>query len=263
MRITTFASGSTGNCALISDGGTAILIDAGISMKRISGCLTAEGLTFDELSGVLITHEHSDHISGLPMLLKHHELRVYAPRMVAARLAATLPPGLEDYISAVDMRSPFDLGGVTVTAFRTMHDTPDSAGYRVDGDSGALGFCTDLGCVTDEVLEAIGGVDAAVIEANHDEQMLRYGSYPATLKRRILSDRGHLSNESSGELAVFLSRAGARDIMLAHLSRENNRPSKAFDAVTQALEAAGESARVSVAPQIGAATLEVRANCSV
>lgn len=134
--------------------------------------------------------------------------------------------------------APFCLGDVRVTPFATPHDAAGSCGYRLDG-SAHFGFCTDLGVVTDTVRAALAGVDCAVIEANHDPELLRTGPYPVYLKRRIASDHGHLSNESAGALAVFLAENGAQQLILGHLSRENNTPRAALDAVSQALTDAG------------------------
>lgn len=249
MRIVTFASGSSGNCALISERGTHLLIDAGISMRRISCCLKDFGITPGQLSGVLITHEHSDHICGLGTMLKKYDMPLYAPRAAAEYLKWNVA-GAADVLRVIVPGETVEVGNVSVTPFRTMHDTPESVGYRIEGDS-AVGFCTDLGCVTDEVRTALTGVDAAVIEANHDEDMLRYGPYPAQLKRRILSDHGHLSNECSGGLAVFLAEHGTKYIVLGHLSRENNTPLKAHSTVAEALEHAEKRADLAVAPASG------------
>lgn len=246
MRIFTLASGSSGNCLLVTDGENNILIDAGISLRRIKTGISSLGLSPDDLSGVLVTHEHSDHISGLAMLVKKHEVPIYAPPMTAETIAHTVP-GADRLIRPILPGEGFSLGDVKVTAFPTMHDTPDSVGYRLDGEI-SFGLCTDLGCVTDEVLDYMQGVHCAVIEANHDEEMLRYGSYPYYLKRRILSPRGHLSNEASGQLAVFLAQHGARSLVLGHLSRENNTPALAEETVRGALRAAGYDTALKTAP---------------
>jgi phosphoribosyl 1,2-cyclic phosphodiesterase len=261
MRITTFASGSTGNCTLVTAGGANILIDAGISMKKIKACLTGCGLSPQELDGVFITHEHSDHISGLSMLLKHYDLPVYAPRTVGSRLMGMLPE-MEDRLRVIHTSVPVTVGDMAITSFHTMHDTPESVGYRIDAEV-SFGFCTDLGCVTDEVKTTLCGVTAAVIESNHDEEMLRYGSYPVYLKRRILSERGHLSNVCGGDLAGFLAENGAETLVLGHLSRENNTPKKAYDTVSASLAASGCAPRLFVAPPFEPLFVEVGAKCSV
>ena len=220
MNIALFASGSSGNCALVSDGDTHILLDAGISARRIRAGLSAQDVTADVLAGVLVTHEHSDHVKGLAVLLRHDPVPVYALPAVCAALRAQLPA---ECLHEIAPDVPFCLGDVRVTPFATLHDAAGSCGYRLDG-SAHFGLCTDLGVVTDTVRAALCGVDCAVIEANHDPELLRTGPYPVYLKRRIASDHGHLSNESAGALAVFLAENGAQQLILGHLSRENNTP---------------------------------------
>lgn len=261
MRISVFASGSSGNCAFFACDGMSVLIDAGISARRICSFLAAEGLSVSGLDGILITHEHTDHIAGLATLVRRYATRIYAPEGVAAGLAAAVP-GAAAYIEVIRPGEPFALGAGTAVAFRTLHDTPESVGYRLDTPGGSFGACTDLGCVTDDVLDGLCGVDAALIEANHDETMLRYGPYPPALKRRILSPRGHLSNEDCGKLASALAESGAGTIVLGHLSRENNTPERAFSAVESALRERGLSAELYVAPPLGPLSLGEGVRCS-
>ena len=228
MNIALFASGSSGNCALVSDGETHILIDAGISARRICAGLTAQDVAPADLAGVLVTHEHSDHVKGLAVLLRRDPTAVYALPAVCAALRKLLPERT-DCLHEIAPGEPFCLGDVRVTPFPTPHDAAGSCGYRLDG-SARFGFCTDLGTVTDAVRAALCGVDCAVIEANHDPELLRTGPYPIYLKRRIASDHGHLSNESAGALAVYLAENGAQQLILGHLSRENNTPRAALTA---------------------------------
>ncbi|MDR1130878.1 MAG: MBL fold metallo-hydrolase [Oscillospiraceae bacterium] len=237
MHIITIASGSGGNCALVRDSGTAVLIDAGISARRIVTALRGLGLSPGQLSGILITHEHTDHVCGLAALLKNHEIPIFAPRTVANHLSWSIA-GVDDYITVLPPGQDHRVGTLRVLPFRTPHDTPESVGYRLQG-SGSLGFCTDFGHVTDEIREGLRGVDTAVIEANHDLDMLRAGPYPVYLKRRILSDNGHLSNTACGALACELYRNGTKTLVLAHLSRENNRPALARSAILDALSRQG------------------------
>ena len=245
MRIVTFASGSTGNCSLISDGGANILLDAGISARRIVTCLASCGISPQDLCGVLITHEHSDHISGLKVLeTKYPELRVYAPSLICSALRRA-EPSLEPSLNYIPVGEEFTLGGLCIKAFRTPHDASFSVGYRFEGST-TLAFATDTGCITDELLDGLTGADIALIESNHDLEMLRSGPYPYPLKRRILSEHGHLSNKDCAKLALHLAKSGTKHIILGHLSRENNIPELALRTVEHAVT--GMDVSVSVAP---------------
>lgn len=265
MELVTFASGSTGNCALVSAGETRVLIDAGISFLKLKTFLQDLELAPEDLSGVLITHEHSDHIKGLSTLVKRTALPVLAPHRVAAELWRRLPE-TDGCVQVIPVDEPFCVGNVQVTAFETPHDTPQSVGYRFEGGAGSLAVCTDLGHVPDSVRRALTGVDAALIECNHDVTRLKLGPYPVSLKRRILSDRGHLSNEACGALAVFLAEHGTKALALGHISKESNTPQKALGAVADALDQAGfGDLPLFAAPAEGMLRLTVKggAPCSV
>ena len=253
MRLTTFASGSGGNCALLSMDGTHILLDAGISYRRIKENLALSGLVPEALSAVLITHEHSDHISGLKTFLKNcTAVPICAPRTVANHLCYTIA-GVEQCLRVIEPRTSVPLDAVTLRCFHTPHDTDESVGWRVEGRE-SFALATDMGIVTDEIRDGLSGADVVLIEANHDIDMLCDGAYPPALKRRILSERGHLSNEKCGELAAYLADRGTGQIVLGHLSRENNTPGKALRAVKAAL---GErETALYVAPEAERLTLE-------
>lgn len=244
MRIVTFASGSTGNCSLISDGRVNILIDAGISMRRVTAALSEYGLTPQDLCGVLITHEHSDHISGLSMLNKYYRLPIIAPPELCAVLKS-MKPELAGSLNAVNVGEALNIDGFKISSFRTPHDSSFSVGYRFEGSS-VFAFATDTGMITDDMLYGLSGTDTALIEANHDIEMLRNGPYPYFLQKRILSERGHLSNAECGKLAVCLANSGTKRIILGHLSRENNTPALALETVKSAL--CGFDTEVLVAP---------------
>ena len=262
MRLITFASGSTGNCALLQGCGANVLIDAGISYKRIRQGVERFGVEMDALDGVVITHEHDDHVRGLPMLLKYTDLNVYAPGVVGLHLAGRVPAAA-DRLRRIRVGEPFLLRNLSVTAFSTPHDTDESVGYLMEGAEGRLGFCTDTGSVTEEMVSALCGCDAALIEANHDPDMLRLGRYPWPLKRRILSPRGHLSNPDCAALACTLAHSGVRSIALGHLSRENNTPDRAYSAVREALDGEGfRNVRLAVAPEDGDLIIEVDPCCA-
>ena len=254
MKIAVFASGSGGNCMLLSYKDSHILIDAGISMRRVETSLHSQGHTVNDIGGVLITHEHSDHISGLKMLIKHHGINIFAPRTVANRLRGMLPEA-DEYIMELPVGREVCLGRFTVRAFHTPHDTDESVGYRVEG-GGSFAIATDMGHVSDEVLDGLVGADTVLIESNHDVNMLCDGPYPVYLKRRILSNRGHLSNADCAGLACHLARNGTRRIILGHLSRENNRPGLAMAESGQALM--GSGAELYCAPIFGCLELETK-----
>jgi len=242
----TLASGSSGNALLLDWGGGRLLVDAGISCRRISQSLRALGLGLRDLDAVCVTHTHSDHISGLQTLLKNTGCPICATAPAGAVLLRRLP-GLEGRLR--EAGAPFSVGDCTVTSFPTSHDAPGSCGYRFDTPDGGVGLLTDSGYVTPEAEAVLPGVALAVLEANHDVEALKSGPYPYYLKERILSPAGHLRNEDAAAFAVTLAAAGAREIVLAHLSRENNTPVMALRAVETALSAAGLSPRLSAAPR--------------
>lgn len=262
MRIVTFASGSTGNCSLITEGRANILIDAGISMRRTLAALESLGLAPRDLCGVLITHEHSDHISGLPMLVKHHNVKVFAPKALCGVLA-DMKPQIKNNLNYIPEDDKSDVGGIAVSCFRTPHDAAYSVGYRFEGNNNTVAYATDTGSISDELVRGLEGAELALIEANHDTEMLRTGPYPYYLKRRILSPRGHLSNDDSGKLAMHLAKSGTKHIILGHLSRENNTPELAYKTVYDAIST--ENAEISVAPMnnLLAVTAGERVKCLV
>ena len=244
MRIVTFASGSTGNCCLVSDGGVNVLIDAGISARRIVQGLGVLGLAPQDVCGVLITHEHSDHISGLPVLVKRTGMRIFAPSELGEVLKR-VKPELSESIDYIPPDGGLCVGDVRITAFPTPHDASASFGYRIEG-SEVFAFATDTGHISDELLEGLQGADTVVIEANHDKVMLKNGPYPPLLKQRVLSEHGHLSNDDCAKLACLLADSGTRQIILGHLSQQNNTPEAAETAVSEALS--GRNVKIYTAP---------------
>ena len=241
----TLASGSSGNALALSWGGGTILVDAGISCRRIRQGLRDLGLDLGDLDAVLITHTHSDHISGLQTLLKHTACPVYASGRAGRDLLRRLVL-LEDRLREAE--GAFSVKDCAVTPFPTSHDAPGSQGYRLDTPDGGFGLLTDSGVVTPEAEAVLPGVALAVLEANHDVETLRSGPYPYFLKERILGPEGHLRNEDAAAFAVTLAAAGAREIVLAHLSRENNTPQMALNAVSAALSAVNYAGPLSAAP---------------
>lgn len=244
----TLASGSSGNALVLSCGDVHLLVDAGISCRRIETGLRTLGLGLADLSAVLITHTHTDHVSGLRTLLRRTGISVYASGGAGRALTCSLPE-VRGRLEILEECRPVSLGQVAVTAFSTCHDAPGACGFRFDTPDGGVGVLTDTGYVTEEAADVLPGVSLAVLEANHDVETLCSGPYPYYLKRRILGDEGHLSNEDAARFAVTLAEQGAEEIVLAHLSRENNTPAMARNAVEAALSATGLSPALSVAPR--------------
>ena len=238
LRAATLASGSSGNCAVVSDGTVHILIDAGISARRVAQGLRALGLSPAQLSGVLITHEHSDHISGLDVLCRQMGADLYTAEGTARQICYRRA-GMEGRFQVFEPGERFAVGSLVIHPFATSHDAACPVGYSIEGGGRRLCLCTDTGYVTPEAAEAAAGCHLLICESNHDVDMLRAGPYPPYLKERILGDRGHLSNEAGAALAAGAVRGGARRVVLAHLSQENNTPALALAASKRALEALG------------------------
>lgn len=246
MRLTIFASGSSGNCALVSHGDTHLLLDAGISARRICAALAHWNLSAEHLTGCLITHTHADHIAGLATLTKRWQLPLYATAPAGRQLAYRLP--VDHLLHPLDPESDELIGSIAVRPIPTSHDSPGSVGYRLTGPDGRSAcLITDLGVVTAQVEEGVRGVSAAVIECNHDPDCLQNGPYPYYLKARIAGPQGHLSNADGARLCALCAEGGAHTVVLAHLSRENNSPALARAAVSKVLEGL-PPVRLEVAP---------------
>ena len=240
MRIKTLASGSSGNCTVIVSGSSVILIDAGISARRIEDGLKESGITPDRVSAILVTHEHIDHVAGLKVLLKHWQIPVYASRGTIRSYLHSAGPGVDPALfHEVSAEKPFQAGAFSVSAFPLSHDAAEPFAYRVFDGKKSAALMTDLGYYTDEHAAFLKGVNALILEANHDVRMLETGSYPYVLKRRILSDFGHLSNENAGQLLLKVLHPGLELCLLAHLSEENNLPELALLSVKTEIDLSG------------------------
>ena len=233
LQVSILASGSKGNSVYVELDGARLLIDAGISAARITKDLKARGVEPQSIDAVLITHEHIDHVRGLKTLTKQYHLPVFATRGTLAGIDGGTAFE-EDMQSIAD---DFTIGNVTVHPFAVSHDAAEPCGFRIEG-SACCTIATDLGVVTETVQDAMEGADVLVLETNHDADLLRQGRYPWSLKRRILSDRGHLAN---GDAAWALTRIKKRPrkVYLAHLSEENNCPALARDTVSGILASRG------------------------
>lgn len=233
MRMVSIASGSSGNCIYIGSEQTHILVDAGISNKRIQQGLGELGLKGDEVDGIFITHEHSDHIRGLGVLLRKYHVPVYGTRGTLEGIAASQSLGAFDkeLLTPIDPDCDLAIGDLTVHPFRIDHDAADPVAYRVKNGDRSVAVATDMGHFDQYIIDNLQGLDALLLESNHDVRMLETGPYPYYLKRRILGDRGHLSNENAGRLLNYILHDKLKKIFLGHLSRENNYEDLAYQTV--------------------------------
>lgn len=238
MQICTLASGSSGNSLFISSGETKILLDVGISARRITTSLRTLGVDPASLSAILITHSHTDHMSGLATLTKQLGLPVYATAPTLRQLCYRVP-FLERLCQPIVPGNGVSIGGLWAESFATPHDAQGSVGYTLTDEGGKFALATDLGHLTQEVLDGVLGADLLVGELNHDEDWVKDGPYPPYLKARILGDEGHLSNEAGAELLCRAAEEGAGTLLLAHLSAENNSPARARETAARRLKAAG------------------------
>lgn len=247
--VTTLFSGSSGNCTHVGSEHGGFLIDAGKNLKTVTQSLDAVGLSLTRVRAVFVTHTHSDHIAALKVLTAHHpDILVFGSAKTLEFLedGAHVSPAAR--LIEIDERGTEVLGH-RVAAFSTPHDAEGSCGYLITTPGGRrIGVCTDLGHVTQSVTDALSGCCAAVLESNHDVDVLKAGPYPYPLKQRILGPNGHLCNNDCAALAATLLQRGCRDFALAHLSEHNNHPQLAYETtLRRLLDCGGEEFNLSVA----------------
>lgn len=227
-------SGSSGNSIYISHSGEGILIDAGRSAKQLEKCLIHNQIDIKTIKSIFVTHEHSDHVNGLKVFASRYGIKVYGSKGTIVAL---------EKMGIINGKFPYGIIGekeihienMSISCFKTSHDCSEGLGYIIKFSNGLkAAICTDLGYISDEVKDSLKGCNILAIESNHDIEMLKNGSYPYYLKRRILSEKGHLSNESCAAILPHLVNQGLSRIVLSHLSSENNIPKLAYDyAVTK------------------------------
>jgi phosphoribosyl 1,2-cyclic phosphodiesterase len=235
MQIHVLASGSTGNATLIQMAGANILVDAGISARRIKNALAAQGTAVEDLDAILVTHEHRDHVAGLPTLSRKYRLPIYArPAAWQAMDEDGIGAGIA-LESRRELAASLDIGKLKIEPFSLSHDAADPVGFSFFHRHEKCALATDLGFVTDTAKKGLAFADALVLEANHDIDLLKQGSYPWFLKQRILGSRGHLANTDAGWTLARLPKKNNCHVLLAHLSQENNRPELAEATVANIL----------------------------
>lgn len=233
MRVCSIASGSSGNCIYVGSNNTHVLVDAGISGKRIETGLNEIGVTTSDIDAILVTHEHSDHIAALGVLSRKYGIPIYATRGTFEGVLSSKSVGNidESLFHPIEGNSCFAIEELTINSVNVSHDANEPVAYRINTENASVGVCTDLGKYDDNIINAFSGVDTLLIEANHDVNMLQVGKYPYALKQRILGDKGHLSNEACGRLLCRLLHDNLQSIFLGHLSAENNLAELAYEAV--------------------------------
>lgn len=233
LQFCSFASSSSGNCYMVRSENTTLLVDVGIAGKNVLAGLTEKGVTPEEVGGILLTHEHVDHVKSLRMISKKAvNAGVYASKGTLSQVCDKIA---DEVMRPVQAQTAFDIGDIEVRPFRISHDAAEPMSYSFCKDGKQITIVTDTGYISDEVFDQIKEADILVLEANHEVNILKMGAYPYSLKRRILGDEGHLSNEAAGKcLCEMLRYRGEQEktdvpkVVLAHLSKENNTPSQAY-----------------------------------
>jgi phosphoribosyl 1,2-cyclic phosphodiesterase len=220
------SSGSIGNSFLITAQDRAVLVDAGISCRELDRRMSSFGVEPSQVDAVLLTHEHADHMRGVRRFCGEHQVPVYATR---GTLALTPLDGVEKVTIAAGL--PFEVGPFWVSPFKVRHLAAEPVAFSLSYGARKIGIASDLGCVTPNVVDQLKGSDLMFVEANYDERMLLTGNYPEFLKRTIKGDHGHLSNDDAGKLSAKSTTPNTQRVILVHLSKENNTPEKAKDAV--------------------------------
>ena len=235
IQITPLFSGSTGNCILVQAGGTNVLVDAGITAKALTGALAQTGLRMDDIAAVLITHEHADHIKGLPVLVKKYGTPVCATegtwRIMHGKFRE-IPKFRPVFVPD----GAFYIGDLAVDSFPLSHDAAQPVGYAFFHMGEKASIATDTGYVSKGMIRALEGSATILLESNHDPVMLQTGPYPGILKRRVASRKGHLSNEDCARVVAHLAQCGTKQVILGHLSMKNNTPELAYESTFRALQ---------------------------
>lgn len=233
MRFCSIASGSSGNCIYVGTEDTHLLVDAGISGKRIEQGLNELELSTKDMDGILVTHEHVDHVKGLGVLARKYGIPIYAtaPTIEEVKYMSSLGEIPEELFHPICADERFSLGDIQVSPMHISHDAADPVAYRLDCGDKSAAVVTDLGIYDDYIVDKIQNLDVLLLEANHDIHMLEVGAYPYPLKQRILGEKGHLSNELSGKLLCQVLGDQTKAVFLGHLSKENNYEELAYATV--------------------------------
>lgn len=233
LELCSIASGSSGNCICVGTDESHVLIDAGISGKKIENGLKEFDMQASDMEGILVTHEHIDHIAGLGVMARRYHLPIYATAATIGAIKCVKSVGKidDEFFHPITPGVEFTIGDMVLEPLHISHDAADPVAYKVKNGNRKMAVVTDLGTYDDELVASLQGLDGLLLEANHDINMLQTGAYPYQLKRRIMGDSGHLSNESSGQLLCKLLHDKFGSVILGHLSKENNYEELAYEAV--------------------------------
>ncbi|MGB7605538.1 MAG: MBL fold metallo-hydrolase [Lutisporaceae bacterium] len=255
IRLCSLSSGSSGNCIYIGSDSAGLLIDCGISGKEIFEGLKNIGVCTSTIQGILVTHEHSDHTKGIGIVSRKLNIPIYANSKTWEGIGDSIGKVKSENIKLFDTGTDFEINEIGIKTFSIPHDAAEPVGFSFIKGNRKVCIATDLGYFSEEVKNNIKASDMVLLEANHDIEMLKVSQYPYFLKRRILSDVGHLSNEAAGNAVLELMDTGVRKVLLGHLSRENNFPELAYETVKSILEenkiTVGKDIELDVAPRRG------------
>lgn len=251
LTLASLYSGSSGNAIYVSNKNTKVLVDAGLSGKKIEEAISSIGEDIRNIQAILITHEHSDHIMGAGVLARRYGIPIYANNETWDAMRNALKKIDPGCIRVFNTGDVFNIGDLEIQAFRIPHDAVEPVGFNISHNGKKVTIATDIGHLSKSLLSCLEGSDIVLIESNHDVEMLKVGRYPWPLKQRILGDAGHLCNEMAAEVVSYLAKRGTKKFLLGHLSKENNIPELAFETVKNALRErsiiAGQDVYLSVA----------------
>ena len=253
LKFRSLYSGSTGNSLYVESENTKILVDSGVSMKKLTSALTSNDVKLEDIDAILVTHEHSDHVQSLGMISSKYNIPVFANEKTWDAM-----PKQRDKISDTNQKffvsyEKFEIGDLIIDPFSIPHDAADPCGFNIMNNKDKISIATDIGHMTKEIVDKLDGSSFVLLESNYDPEILKSGKYPYYLKTRILGPNGHLPNEMAGKTIAYLLKGSLKQVMLGHLSKENNFPELAYQTVIEKLIQSNfdeNSIRISVASRI-------------
>lgn len=232
LKFCNLYSGSSGNCSYIESDNAKLLVDCGVSCKKVTEALQSLDVNFNDIDAIILTHEHLDHVKGLQVICKKFNVKVYANHGTFGGIKQIIPDHSKNYFKT---NEKFEIKDLEIFPFAIPHDAADPCGFNIVHDGKKISIATDIGHITKSIIDRIYGSDFLLLESNYEPEMLKCSKYPYLLKKRILGPNGHLSNEDAGFAINTLVSSGINNIMLGHLSKENNFPELAYKTVMETL----------------------------